>query len=562
MNSSFRSDPHSPSSSFSPLTSHRNGKPQTIRTNEGRKVESGAGGMAPFQNSSLGDSYSIDDSSSGTRPYRPIATPSPSRIISPPRTLRKSPLSTTKTLPPLTRNPKPNITPPSRPFSPVAAVAAGSQALRSFFSASKTSPQGKEKESMKGKEKFRLDESTIQGRTLKWGLGRLGTTRKAMRPTEVETIRSPLRPYPERKGTWQPPSLSKGSISQPQLRLFLDREEADHRSREKENEDDGEGTYGRLGLISGRRRPTAAEDVFPPRNEMTPFPTQDNRPLEVFVTTPAGSSTNVVGTERAQKRSIKRSLSLFKNVIKSKPTAGETNKEVETKVVVIETTEKSDKFQSQFERYNGIQSNLSSKRITTRPTTVRRTSPADLELSQPPRIRQEGIQRVQPSPTNSDRQLPPRSASATPSVQGYRPQPSPSPPTGSRASSKAPTPLSEAEEAKRAEDHYMLRIAVVYLVRTVLPHVISKTSSSQTPAGSINSTRQSIVQASLFLDGRGPLKNVLEERLRSLQRMERAWGSAWIARGPTGGALRLSERTALKERKAMKDALRDGVVLC
>jgi hypothetical protein len=122
------------------------------------------------------------------------------------------------------------------------------------------------------------------------------------------------------------------------------------------------------------------------------------------------------------------------------------------------------------------------------------------------------------------------------------------------------------EQAKRDEEHYMLRIAVTYLVTTVLPTVTSQSSktgvtsvedSAPMPPASTSSFRAKARSAT-----NDPLPAVVEERLRSLQRMERAWGSAWIARGSSSGGLWLSERTRVKERQAFRDALRDGVVLC
>ncbi len=106
------------------------------------------------------------------------------------------------------------------------------------------------------------------------------------------------------------------------------------------------------------------------------------------------------------------------------------------------------------------------------------------------------------------------------------------------------------------DDHFDLRIAVMYLVKTVLAEVMQHTIVGR------HGRNLSASSASGLSDDDEALRSVLEERLRSLQRMERAWGSAWLAAKDSVTGLQLSERTRQREARTLREALRDGVILC
>ena len=447
--------------------------------------------------------------------------------------------------------PSSHITPHSRPFSPVAAVAAGSHALRSFFSSSSKSSLKGKGELKKPNGTIRGNENTAQGRTLKWGNKKSDARRKDVQHTEHE-VQPPPSHHPGTDGTRKPPSLARGVfMSQPQLGMFLEPEEAARRATGEQDGDCDEGTCNRPGLISGQRRRTAAQALDLHQNGPRPFPTEKDGQIEVYA--PVDSRRDISEAKTGHQRSIKRSLTMFKNAVRSSnATIGRSKHEVEPAPAAA-PTKKSGQPWGKAHRSEGARSSISSTIVPSRGTESR----FSLGDVRPPVVLQRASQNGSPSPTILHGQTTLRSSSTIP-----RRESSPGLATGSRDSSGAQTPLSEADETRHAEEHYMLRIAVTYLVKSVLPHIISKTTGRRKSEPGSAFMAQSTENNSSNIHQEGPLRSVLEERLRSLQRMERAWGSAWIARGPAGGGMRLSERTRAKERRSLKDALRDGVLLC
>lgn len=89
------------------------------------------------------------------------------------------------------------------------------------------------------------------------------------------------------------------------------------------------------------------------------------------------------------------------------------------------------------------------------------------------------------------------------------------------------------------EDHYTLRLAVTFLVRTILPSVRLRIRQSEPPL---------------------ECYKAIVEQLQPLARMERAWGVQWMLRRSSAD-LRLSERTKEKERAVLTRGLQDGLIM-
>lgn len=94
-------------------------------------------------------------------------------------------------------------------------------------------------------------------------------------------------------------------------------------------------------------------------------------------------------------------------------------------------------------------------------------------------------------------------------------------------------------------DHFVLRLAVTYLTKTVLPELRSSRRESNTKSVTGNTSHH--------------YRKDLLEKLRPLERMERSWGIDWMLRGREG--FKVSSRTREKERDTFRQAIGDGSLL-
>jgi hypothetical protein len=100
------------------------------------------------------------------------------------------------------------------------------------------------------------------------------------------------------------------------------------------------------------------------------------------------------------------------------------------------------------------------------------------------------------------------------------------------------------------EAHYMLRMACTYLTKTILPEV----KSARSP------TRESPQPATTASEKANALRRYVYEKIKLLERMERAWGIDWMLRGKDG--FTISETRKEKERETFRKSVEDGVVVC
>jgi hypothetical protein len=113
----------------------------------------------------------------------------------------------------------------------------------------------------------------------------------------------------------------------------------------------------------------------------------------------------------------------------------------------------------------------------------------------------------------------------------------------------APRTQNEATNGQEG-DHFVLRLAVTYLTKTVLPEIrssrreshVGHNSTSQIPSNPAHGYRKDLI-----------------EKLRPLERMERSWGIDWMLRGKEG--FKVSSRTREKERDTFRQAIGDGSLL-
>ena len=97
-------------------------------------------------------------------------------------------------------------------------------------------------------------------------------------------------------------------------------------------------------------------------------------------------------------------------------------------------------------------------------------------------------------------------------------------------------------------NHFVLRLAVTYLSKTILPELRSSRHDSRDRAISSNASSE------VFKQRKG-----LIELLRPLERMERSWGIDWMLKGKEG--FKVSFRMKEKERDGFRIAIADGKLL-
>ena len=111
------------------------------------------------------------------------------------------------------------------------------------------------------------------------------------------------------------------------------------------------------------------------------------------------------------------------------------------------------------------------------------------------------------------------------------------------------------------EAHYLLRMACTYLTKTILPELKTAIKQTASPAGcSFSSTtpvKPNLPTASERADA---LRANVQDKIKLIQRMEKAWGIEWMLRGKDG--FTVNDARKAKERDTFRRAIDDGVVLC
>lgn len=100
------------------------------------------------------------------------------------------------------------------------------------------------------------------------------------------------------------------------------------------------------------------------------------------------------------------------------------------------------------------------------------------------------------------------------------------------------------------EAHYMLRMACTYLIKTILPEV----------KAARHSTRESPQPPTTASEKPDAPRRPVYDKIKLLERMERAWGIDWMLRGKDGFAI--SDARKEKERESFRRSVEDGVVMC
>jgi hypothetical protein len=121
--------------------------------------------------------------------------------------------------------------------------------------------------------------------------------------------------------------------------------------------------------------------------------------------------------------------------------------------------------------------------------------------------------------------------------------------TSSHDRPAAPRNQNEATKGQEG-DHFVLRLAVTYLTKTVLPEIRSSRRESHNGRNNTNQIPSN--------PAHGYRKDLIE-KLRPLERMERSWGIDWMLRGKEG--FKVSSRTREKERDTFRQAIGDGSLL-
>ncbi|KAJ9123170.1 hypothetical protein QFC22_001363 [Naganishia vaughanmartiniae] len=117
-------------------------------------------------------------------------------------------------------------------------------------------------------------------------------------------------------------------------------------------------------------------------------------------------------------------------------------------------------------------------------------------------------------------------------------------------SSRHPTPTGrDSSNDVDREAHYLLRMASTYLAKTVMPEArVTKNKDIGNQEVQFVTDRSDVLRRHVY------------EKIKLLERMERAWGIEWMLRGKEGFVV--SESRKEKERDCFRRVVDDGVVLC
>lgn len=108
------------------------------------------------------------------------------------------------------------------------------------------------------------------------------------------------------------------------------------------------------------------------------------------------------------------------------------------------------------------------------------------------------------------------------------------------------TTIDTADTASEMASHFMLRMAVTYLTKTIMPELRSARQTAKSSGGQES-------------DDHARRRKDLIERLRALERMDRAWGIDWMLKGKEG--FLVSSKTREKERDALRSAVADWLLM-
>lgn len=111
------------------------------------------------------------------------------------------------------------------------------------------------------------------------------------------------------------------------------------------------------------------------------------------------------------------------------------------------------------------------------------------------------------------------------------------------------------------EAHYMLRMACTYLTKTILPELkmARKHAAPSADAPSPSTTRfnPALQTAS---EKANALRSHVRDKIKVIERMEKAWGIEWMLRGKDGFVI--SDARKESERDSFRRAIDDGVLVC
>lgn len=119
----------------------------------------------------------------------------------------------------------------------------------------------------------------------------------------------------------------------------------------------------------------------------------------------------------------------------------------------------------------------------------------------------------------------------------------------------SPIPTAVVPDLDR-EAHYLLRMACTYLTKTILPEV----KAAQTSRGATQPSTASTQESRTASEKADALRRHVYDKIKLLERMERAWGIDWMLRGKDG--FTISDARKEKERASFRQCVEDGVVMC
>lgn len=111
------------------------------------------------------------------------------------------------------------------------------------------------------------------------------------------------------------------------------------------------------------------------------------------------------------------------------------------------------------------------------------------------------------------------------------------------------------------EAHYMLRMACTYLTKTILPEL---NLMRRQAAPSMDTSSAYTIPLNLALrtasEKADALRLHVHDRIKLIERMDKAWGIEWMLRGKDGFVI--SDARRQRERDTFRRAIDDGVMLC
>ncbi|WWD09269.1 hypothetical protein V865_007392 [Kwoniella europaea PYCC6329] len=486
------------------------------------------------------------------------------RIQSPPHLLH--PFPTTSVMP--LQQPQPHAS--SSRGAPPAPIQTGGRGIKGFFSRTKTmSPEPPDLPPSRSRLRSFINDTarastsskpqpiTTQGRTgVRTGVGRDGTAKAGQRTlssevtlgrqrmekelgrvrpvTPTERTQRQIRFNPTAlpamqkgdDGKWQPPSLSRGSMSTSALATLVQDEDVDKTARKGGEERAREGHKHTLSnLFQSTTRHKSMSVAAPSRRQ----PTDDHKTIEV---TPRDRTSDVgpVSIPQNYRPSPADSSGTWQQI--SPP-------QTPSRQSAIRPNPDNTTIKALPQSKSPVEPNRPTHTVPLLPTPI----------SAPP-MQQSKSDPIRPTHATSTSPTTPARTTSSNSM------PPPPVPTHARHDSSPTSILSR--------EHYLLRLSTTFIVKSLTP----------------------IIKGSAFVqnDKNIEMRRIADDRLTALARMEKAWGADWVraantlastpssttisespAIGSTEAKVRLvyvGDRAKERERKAWIEAMKDGVLLC